>query len=199
MILASGSPQRLALLRRAGVEPTVLPADVDETPLAGETPVGLVRRLARDKASAVAATHPHTVVLGADTIVEVDGRTLGKPSDDSEAVAMLARLSGGRVTVVSGVAVTGVDGATTTAHRATTLWFRDLSHDDVLAYVATGEPSGAAGGFRVQGRGGELLRAHHGCWTNVVGLPVCTTALLLATHGVTLTSDGCPAHDVPPG
>lgn len=198
LVLASGSPQRLALLRGVRLGPRVVPADVDETPRPGETPAALVERLARDKATAVAAAHPDTLVLGADTVVELDGAALGKPVDDAHAGRMLRTLAGRRVVVRSGVALvapgTGADaGSTTRAGRVdTTLWMRSLSEREVTTYVATGEPHGAAGAFRVQDGGAALVERHRGCWANVVGLPLCLVGELLAPHGLGPLDE--PAH-----
>lgn len=194
LVLASGSDRRLALLRAGGVEPVVVPADVDETPRRTETPTDLVRRLALAKARAV----PGEVVLGADTEVVRDGTALGKPADAEEARAMLRANAGRVLTVWSGVAVvtpsatrTRVVGSAQTRVVGSLLRFAALDDDAVEAYVATGEPFGAAGGFRIQGRGRQLVVDRTGCWTNVVGLPTCQVARLLAPHGITLQPDGC--------
>lgn len=186
LVLASGSPRRLELLRAGGVEPLVQPADIDETPLPGESPTALVRRLARAKACAVAGD----VVLAADTEVERDGIVLGKPTDEAEAAAMLRANSGRVLTVWSGVAVAA---GTHVATRVVGSFvrFAELTDHDITAYVATGEPFGAAGAFRIQERGARLVESRAGCWTNIVGLPVCETAHLLAPHGIALRPDDC--------
>ncbi len=186
LVLASGSPRRRDLLRAGGVDPVVVPADVDETPRTGEQPAELVRRLAAAKARAVDGA----VVLGADTEVVRDGTVLGKPTDADDARAMLRANAGRVLTVLSGVAVAA--GATVrTSVVGSSVRFADVTEDQIAAYVATGEPFGVAGGFRIQGRGADLVTALTGCWTNVVGLPTCATARLLAPHGITLQPDGC--------
>jgi septum formation protein len=191
LILASGSARRLALLRAGGVEPQVEPADIDETPGAGESPVALVRRLAVTKAESVLASlDGDRVVLGADTEVVRDGCVLGKPADPQDARAMLRASSGRDLAVWSGVALATRRG-TATRVVGSLLRFAALDDDEVDAYVATGEPFGAAGGFRIQGDGAALVAAHTGCWTNVVGLPTCQTARLLAGVGVDLVPDDC--------
>lgn len=186
LVLASGSDRRLALLRAGGVDPVVRPADVDETPRPSESPIDLVRRLAVSKARAVGGE----LVLGADTEVVRDGTPLGKPADVDEARAML-RANAGRVLAVwTGVAV-GTPTATRTSVVGTLLRFATLDDDAVGAYVASGEPFGAAGAFRIQGLGRDLVVDRAGCWTNVVGLPTCEVARLLAPHGVALQPDDC--------
>lgn len=192
MILASSSPQRLALLREHGLDPAVVPADVDETPRPGEDPGELVDRLAGTKARAVARRHPGEVVLAADTVVVHDGTALGKPVDDRDAAATLRRLSGSVATVVTGVHVIG-PGDERGGGAHTRLRFDTLSDADIRAYVATGEPHGAAGSFRLQGLGAGLVAQREGCRTNVIGLPMCVASGLLARAGVTLRPDECPA------
>ena len=196
LVLASGSDRRLQLLRAGGVDPVVRPADVDETPLPDESPVALVRRLARDKAEAVDGP----VVLGADTEVALDGAVLGKPRDADDARRMLHAQSGRVLTVWSGLAVATPE-ASTTRVVGTLLRFAELDEQEVTAYLATGEPFGVAGAFRIQGRGAGLVEARTGCWTNVVGLPTCQTARLLAPHGIDLQPDDCtrtpPADQTP--
>lgn len=192
LVLASGSERRLQLLRSGGVEPTVAPADVDEHPLPDESPAQLVRRLARRKAAAVEGP----VVLGADTEVALDGAVLGKPTDADDARRMLQAQSGRVLTVWSGVAV-ATPGGTTTRVVGTLLQFARLTDEAVEGYLATGEPFGVAGAFRIQGRGAALVEARSGCWTNVVGLPTCQAARLLAPHGIALAPDGCTATGPP--
>ena len=186
LVLASGSDRRLALLRAGGVDPVVRPADIDETPRPSESPTRLVRRLAAAKAEAVAGD----VVLGGDTEVVRDGVVLGKPADAEDARAMLYANSGRVLCVWSGVAVATPAG-TRTRVVGSLVRFSDLDEDAVEAYVATGEPFGAAGAFRIQGRGRALVAARTGCWTNIVGLPTCQVARLLAPLGIELEPDGC--------
>lgn len=188
LVLASGSPRRLDLLRAGGVDPVVRPTNVDETPEPGESPAALVRRLARAKVAASDAD----LVLGADTEVARDGTVLGKPADEAAAVAMLQAASGRVLTVWSGIALR--DGATTTTRVVGSfVRFHHLSDATIADYVATGEPFGAAGAFRIQGQGRDLVAATAGCWTNVVGLPTCQAARLLARAGVPLAGDDCQA------
>lgn len=194
LVLASGSPRRLELLRAGGVMPAVAPARIDESPRPGEAATALVRRLARAKAEAGArATGRDGAVLGADTEVALDGSALGKPRDEQDARAMLHALSGRQLTVWSGVAL-HVGGTTVSRVVGTLLRFRTLDEADIEAYLATGEPMGVAGAFRIQGEGASLVARRRGCLTNVVGLPTCQTARLLATADLRLTPDDCVAQ-----
>lgn len=188
VVLASRSPRRLALLRAAGLDPTVEPSDIDEQPEPGESAAALVRRLARAKA---AACEGAATVVAADTVVALAGTVLGKPGDEAAARAMLTAESGRTIAVWSGVAVRDVHGEIDTRVVGTFLRVASLTPEEIEAYIATGEPFDAAGGFRIQGSGGALIAARHGCWTNVVGLPMCETAALLAERGVLIDSDGC--------
>ena len=186
LVLASASDRRRDLLRAGGVEPRVVPANVDETPAPGESPVGLVRRLAIAKAAAVDGS----VVLGADTEVVRDGAVLGKPTDTADARAMLRANAGRVLTVWSGVAV-AVGGATASRVVGSFVRFAPLTDEQIDGYLATGEPFGVAGAFRIQGLGAALVAARTGCWTNIVGLPTCQVARLLVPHGIDLAPDGC--------
>lgn len=192
LVLASASPRRRALLVAAGRPPDeIVPADLDETPRPGEAAAALARRLATAKRDVVLAVtgprSPDAVVLAADTVVSVGDRLLGKPRDDDEATAMLTALAGTTAHVDTGVAVGGpqlADPAEVVVR--TDVRFRDLDPDAVRRYVATGEPRGVAGAFRLQGAGATLVAGTDGCPTNVVGLPVCETARLLRPVGVAL-------------
>ena len=179
LILASASPRRSKLMADAGYAFDIDPADVDETPLADESARRYVERLARNKAEVIAHRHPEATVLGADTIVTVDGVLLGKPADDTEAAAMLFRLSGRSHEVMTGVAVAH-HGVTRSDVAVSVVTFRTLDRDEIEAYVATGEPRDKAGAYAIQGIGGELVESVDGAWDNVVGLPMSLVACLLA-------------------
>lgn len=180
LILASQSPRRIELMREAGYDVRVIPADIDETPLEGESPFALVERLAATKAQAVcdACAHPGELVLAADTTVTVDGEALGKPADDADARAMLRRLSGRTHQVATGVCLMRAADAGAPAHRevfsaVTDVTFYELTDAEIDAYVATGEPSDKAGAYGIQGTGGRLIvRGIRGDFYNVVGLPI---------------------------
>ncbi len=184
LVLASASPRRLELLAQVGVTPdAVLPADIDETPLRGELARPLVLRLARGKAAAAAPQRPDAVVLGADTVVAVGRRILGKPADADEARRMLGLLSGRAHRVLTGVAVIAPGGRTASRVSETRLHFKRLTPGETDAYVAGEEWRGAAGGYRIQGRAGAFVRDLHGSFTGVVGLPLYETLALLGGVG----------------
>jgi len=183
LILASGSPRRRQLLELIGVSFAVLPADVDETPLAGEDPVAYASRAARDKALEVAASHPGRLVLGADTVVEVDQEILGKPASADDAASMLRRLSGRSHVVHTALALV----TDSTAHEvvdSARVQFVDLTDEMIRWYVATGEPMDKAGAYAIQGLGGLLVAGVEGSPHTVVGLPVHRLPELFAAHGL---------------
>ncbi len=183
LILASASPRRRQLLELIGVEFAVIPADVDETPFAGEGPSTYASRAARDKALEVAAKHPGRLVLGADTVVEVDQEILGKPASADDAASMLRRLSGRSHLVHTALAlVTDV-----TAHEvvdSARVQFVQLTDELIRWYVATGEPMDKAGAYAIQGLGGLLVTGVEGSPHTVVGLPVHRLPELFAAHNL---------------
>ena len=184
LILASASPRRLDLLAQAGLSPDLVdPCDIDEAPLAGETPRLAAERLARAKARVAAARHPGAFVLDADTIVAVGSRMLGKPADEKEARAMLALLSGRAHKVLTGVALITPDGREAARLAETRVKFKRLTPAEMASLVACGEWSGAAGAYRVQGRAGAYVTALSGSYTGVVGLPLYETMGLLTGLG----------------
>lgn len=179
LVLASRSPRRIELLRRAGLDPAVDPADVDESVLGDESPLGHVTRLAAEKLGVVAARHPGATVVAADTTVDVDGMILGQPVDDADARRMLSLLSGRTHMVHTAVAVHGL-GASRGVTVSSAVTFRHLDPARVDWYVATGEPAGKAGSYAVQGFGLALVAGVRGSLTNVIGLPLPETLALLA-------------------
>ena len=180
VVLASGSPRRRELLAQMGVlEFEVLPARGEETAPEGLKPDELVRRLALQKAEEVFALRPEATVIGADTIVVLEGAVLGKPRDRADAVCMLARLSGRSHQVYTGVAVLSGDTRVTHA-ECTQVEFRALTSAEIEAYVDTGEPMDKAGAYGIQGKACVFIRGIRGDYYNVVGLPVCSLHELLA-------------------
>lgn len=189
LVLASRSPRRAHLLSSVGLSYRIEAADVDESPYPQEHPRALVERLARSKAATVAG--PGQVVVGADTVVVLDGAVLGKPGHPSEAGAMLQRLRGTTHHVVSGVAVARVEYGETSIEsgvESALVRFSPMTDEEVAEYVATGEPLDCAGGYGIQGRGGVFVEAIEGHPSTVVGLPLPLTVRLLARAGVALSS-----------
>lgn len=182
LILASASPRRSELLRAAGYTFDVVPADVDERPLCGESPEAYVRRVALDKARAVAACFPDAVVLAADTCVVIDGLILGKPSDAADGSRMLRLLSGRTHEVLTGVAVTGPAGTRVEA-SCSHVAFAPLTDGEIAWYLASGEPADKAGGYAIQGLASRFVEQVDGSYSNVVGLPVAVVYRLLCEQG----------------
>lgn len=172
IVLASASPRRAELLAAAGIQFRVQAADVDESTQPKEEPRAYVTRLARAKAAAVSRTvETNALVLGADTVVVVDGRCLGKPRDDEEAAAMLRRLSGRAHEVLTGIALRHPSG-TAVECATTVVTFIPLSAAEIAWYVGTGEPRDKAGAYGIQGRASRFVARLEGSYSNVVGLPV---------------------------
>jgi septum formation protein len=188
LILASQSPRRAELLRNAGISFEVCPADVDESVRAGEESLEYVKRLAKEKALAVLeATPSGSVVLGADTTVVIDGESLGKPVDAEDARRMLERLGGRLHQVMTGVCVAwrDADGAAVAEVDAevTEVEFAAMRAEEIAEYVASGEPMDKAGAYAIQGRASRWIPRIHGCYFNVVGLPVARVCAMLARAG----------------
>ena len=177
-MLASASPRRADLLAAAGFGFGVEPADVDERVLPGEDPVAHVARLASSKAQAVAGRRPGAWVLGADTVVVVDGTILGKPADDADAVRMLTLLSGRTHAVLTGVCVVRGSEARS-AVASTDVEFAVLAPAAIAWYVSTGEPRDKAGAYAIQGLASRFVTRINGSYSNVVGLPVSLVVTLL--------------------
>jgi septum formation protein len=180
LVLASASPRRAELLRSAGYDFTVDPAEVDEAQRPAEAPADYVRRVALDKARTVAARRrtPGEVVLAADTTVVADGEILAKPADKSDAARMLALLSGTEHSVFTGIAA--ISRGREIAEIVTTrVRLLPLGVDEIQWYVETGEPMGKAGAYAIQGRAARFVDWIEGSWSNVVGLPVATVAQMI--------------------
>lgn len=183
LVLASASPRRRELLTQAGFIFTVAPASISEDLKPGENPIAYVTRLAREKATSVFAqipSHdPSTIVLGADTtVVAPNGEVLGKPSDPADASRMLRLLSGATHQVITGVAVVSQTG-TEIAAEVTHVTVLNLSDVEINAYVATGEPMDKAGAYAIQGYAARWIPRIHGCYFNVVGLPLALVSGML--------------------
>jgi len=179
LVLASASPRRVALLRQAGAEFTVVDPGPDRAWPGRAEPRHGVRALALDKARRVAARRPDAVVIGADTVVVLRGKRLGKPTSLDEAREMLRRLHGRRHEVWTGVAVV-VGTEQRTAAECTLVHFTRLSSADIEAYLASGEALDKAGAYGIQGMAGQFVRRIEGDYTSVVGLPLARLRALLA-------------------
>jgi septum formation protein len=198
LILASGSPRRRELLGQLGLPFQVIVSGAPEDVPPGLDPELVAIRLAEQKARAVTAKLDDGLVLGADTIVVLDGEILGKPVDDDDAARMLRRLSGRAHRVTTGLAL--IDTATGDIARdavTSVVRFRPLTEGQIAAYVASGEPHDKAGAYAIQGIGAELIACLEGCFTNVVGLPLCAVAKLLNGAGVAVPEfwPGCLLPD----
>lgn len=194
-VLASSSPRRRDLLAQIGFVPdAIVPAEIDETPLPGELPLPMARRLARAKAEAVAALHPGALVLGADSVVAAGRRALPKAETAEQARTCLALLSGRRHRVHAGVCAIAPDGRRAERLVTTIVAFKRLTPAEIEGYLATGEWQGKAGGYAIQGRAGAFVRFIAGSYSAVVGLPVMETAAVLSGLGFAppwLASSGC--------
>ena len=181
LILASGSPRRYELMTAAGYAFEVIPSDAEEIHDSSLTPPELTETNARIKATPVAVEHPEAVVLGADTLVFLDGEPLGKPTDMAEAEAMLARLVGKTHQVCTGVALLQSDAAHT-FHVITEVTFKPLSPEEIRAYLALINPLDKAGAYAAQEHGEKIISTTAGSFTNVIGLPMDDVKTALAEH-----------------
>jgi septum formation protein len=182
LVLASASPRRQELLRNAGIPFTARPATVSELPQPGESGRDCAERLAREKARAAFRQLPNQFILGADTVVVVDGEILGKPHNEPDAIRMLGLLSGRTHQVTTGVCLIGPSrgnrnqkleaGFEDTRSETTLVTMTALTSDDIRAYVASGEPMDKAGAYAIQGIAARWIPRIEGDYFNVVGLPV---------------------------
>ncbi|HET7212217.1 MAG TPA: Maf family protein [Terriglobia bacterium] len=174
LILASNSPRRRELLQNAGFEFDVRPSGIEEIRLPGESPEDFARRLARDKALDVARQSvAGSFVLGADTVVAINGEILEKPIDATDAARMLRTLSGRTHRVITGVClVRAPQSVLAWTHETTSVTFRNLTEEEIGSYVASGEPFDKAGGYAIQGLASRFIPRIEGCYFNVVGLPI---------------------------
>lgn len=183
VILASQSPRRRELLTLVGIAHEVRPADIDESVMPDEAPVPHCERLARAKAHVLAERHPDAVVIAADTIVVLDGDILGKPRDEADARAMIARLSGRTHTVFTAMAVAR-EGRTESAVEEVQVTFRALTPEAIAEYVATREPMDKAGAYGIQGFGATIVERIEGDYFSVMGLGLRRLVALLERVGL---------------
>lgn len=180
LILASASPRRLELLAQIGIKSIVQPADIDESPLAGESGIALVKRLARSKCEAIKSSMP---VLAADTVVLRGTRVYGKPESQAHGIDMLLSLSGDEHTVITSVCVSSQEHLhTCTVESSVT--FAQIDEATAMRYWKTGEPLGKAGSYAIQGIGAVFVEHLKGSYSNVMGLPLFETAQLLSKIGL---------------
>jgi septum formation protein len=186
LVLASASPRRQELLRAAGIAFTVMPADLPEVLQPGESPQQFCTRLAREKALAIwhkLRQDSGTLVLGADTIVVVDDRILGKPQDNADATRMLRMISGREHSVITGICLAGKDLADVRL-ISTTVHVNEISDIEIADYVATGEPMDKAGAYAIQGIASRWIPRIEGDYSNVVGLPISLVYGMLKERAV---------------
>jgi septum formation protein len=188
IVLASGSPRRQELLKEAGISFVVRPANIDEIQHAGEGAVYFAERMAREKARAIRASVPESIVLGADTIVVARNQVLGKPTDAADAFRMLRLLSNRQHFVITGVCLIGPDSQGNDYEdirsEKTAVYFSQLTDDEIRDYVATGEPMDKAGAYAIQGGASRWISKIEGDYNNVVGLPVDLVLRILREHGL---------------
>jgi septum formation protein len=189
LILASSSPRRAEVLRDAGIAFEVCATQVDEFPRPGESAHAMVARLAEAKARAAAtqlSSKEDSIIIGADTVVELGGEIFGKPRDAADAREMLAALSGRTHHVLTGLFLLRLpDSAIRAAVETTAVTFASLDRGEIETYVASGEPLDKAGAYAIQGRAGRYISAIEGCYFNVVGLPLARLYALLRELGWT--------------
>jgi len=183
VILASSSPRRRQLLGLIGIAHEVQPANIDETMRAREVPRRHAERLAREKATKIATRDPDLITIGADTVVVINRKVLGKPRDEAEAVHMLSQLSGREHTVITAVAVARGK-KLRSAIEEVQVRFRSLRDDEIRAYVATGEPMDKAGAYGIQGYGATIVECIEGDYFAVMGLPLARLTSLMRDLGV---------------
>lgn len=185
LILASGSPRRRELLANLGLDFSIFPSGVDEpAPLPGERPADYACRMAGIKTRDVAEQHGPRTVLGADTIVALNDRIMGKPANEDEALEMLTALSGNTHQVITAFCLIGEDGETVIQAVSTDVDMRMSGEAELKSYIATGEPMDKAGAYAIQGIGTFLVTAIRGSYTNVVGLPLARVLDVLVSWGV---------------
>ena len=185
LILASNSPRRKYLLEQAGLTFSIIPSDFDESTVTISEPDAYVKMLAEAKAFDVSEQHPASWIIGADTIVLIDNKILGKPGSAAKARLMLKQLSGKTHQVLTGYCICCKNKNTAYAETAKTdVQFKSLSDAEIDWYIQTGEPFDKAGAYAIQGIGTFLVKRINGSYTNVVGLPVCEVIDFLIKEGV---------------
>jgi septum formation protein len=198
IVLASASPRRSELIDLARITSVVVPADKCEEPLAGEDPEEHVMRLSREKAQAVSETTAGRFFIGADTVVVLDDRIMGKPADEEQAFEMLLALSGRSHQVITGITVVDREtGVCLSRGVRTEVIFKDLTDQEIRDYIASGCPMDKAGAYAIQGGAVHFIRSINGSYTNVIGLPMTELyELLQELQALPLISRQNEASDV---
>ncbi len=188
LVLASRSPRRYDILKQLGLQFETRPSEVDEDEFDNSiAPMDFVMNLAFRKALKVSQAITEGIVIGADTVVVIEGEILGKPQSEKEAIEMLTRLSGKEHSVFTGLALLEVpDGRKSISFAETKVQFRSLERTEIEKYAATGEPLDKAGAYGIQGKGAILVEKIDGCYYNVVGLPVAKLINMLKEFGVSI-------------
>ena len=187
LILASSSPRRKELLTLLGLHFEIIPPEINEEVLGQETPANHVRRLALEKAESVASHYPKSLVIGSDTVIELDGQILGKPADLEEAHHMLTDLRGRCHLVHTGLALGAkAKQIEETWVETVKVWIKNFSHADLQAYLTTQDSLGKAGAYSIQGKGAQLIEKIDGDYPTVVGLPLMKLAKFLEETGIDL-------------
>jgi septum formation protein len=187
IILASTSPRRRELLALLGLSFDIIPPTCDEILTSHFTPSEQAKQFAMDKAWSIAANHPHDLILGSDTVIEIDGTLLGKPKDLKEAEIMLRQLRGRCHQVHTGIALIHKARDFSLALVETAMvWIKDFDEEELSKYLNTGESLGKAGAYSIQGEGARLIEKIEGDYPIIVGLPLWHTAKLLEKQGVVL-------------
>lgn len=185
IVLASSSPRRIELLKQIGLTFEVVPADIEEEVFKDLTPQELVERLAKEKVLNASLKVKNSIVVGADTVVVLEGKILGKPKSKEEALNMLLLLSGKWHKVFSGVAVMDSDNKQLFSDvEETKVKFRRISTEEAMKYVETGESMDKAGAYAIQGKGAVFIEKIEGCYYNVVGLPIYRLEKLLKKFNI---------------
>ena len=179
IILASKSPRRADLLKQIGLEFKIYPSEIEEPEITA-SPADAVQELALTKARTVAAKFDTGIVLGADTVVVINGQPIGKPENDAHAVEILTQLSGNRHEVITGTALIDIERKNEVVWaKKTSVYFRELRQSEILAYIRSGESSDKAGAYGIQGKAGAFVERIEGCYFNVVGLPLASLTVQL--------------------
>jgi septum formation protein len=195
-ILASASPRRIELLHLLGLRFEIMPSHVEESFMEGEAPRAHVLRLSREKTEKASVQHPDAWVMGADTIVLINGEVLGKPRTPEEAREMLRTLSGRVHTVYTGFTVINKSASYIISNAVeSSVHFREIREDEIAWYIQSEEPYDKAGGYAVQGMGAFFIKEIHGSYTNVMGLPLCEVVDVLKSAGVIVFDGGTDGID----